>query len=159
MLIHFAAGLDLAVRTSSVAGLLCRSSTTFATGRACIRGGGSQMHKIQCKSSESGGRVVYKVFLEMRGTAGVLFRVLRSRPSVFLELRQGPCLLFPVFGIRTEVSLCICSHASLQGFLGVICLRVFLVASFFDLLVSQEEPRSGLYLYFFSAMLTMVLIH
>jgi len=40
----------------------------------------------------------------------------------------------------------------------VICPCVFLVALFFDLLVSQEEPVSDLYLYFFSAMLMMVLI-
>lgn len=49
----------------------------------------------------------------MRGTAGILFRVLHSSPCVFQELCQGLCVIFLVFRVRMEVSICIYSHASL----------------------------------------------
>lgn len=97
--------------------------------------------------------------METRGTAGALFTVLHSRPRLFRELSRGLCILFLVFGVKTEMLVCICSHTSLSTGLGCNCLCVFLVLLPSDSLVSQEEPQSGLCWSFSSAGLETVLLH
>lgn len=77
----------------------------------------------------------------MRGTAGILLRVLHSCPCVFQELHQGLCTLFLALGTKTEVLISIHSNASHLKDLGCnLDAQVFIVALLCDVLISQEEP-------------------
>lgn len=66
MLVHFDAGLGLVVRTFLLKLLVCllilshcvEAAPFFLIGRTCISGDGSQIHKIQCKPSEFGAKVM-----------------------------------------------------------------------------------------------------